>query len=266
MPHKTAAYDLCKHLESDVRNRLLDPDTTNDVVDVAKALAESHTPGWLYYYLMEVEQPPNTGKALARLIDDDTIHETAERYADADGPIINLSQPAEYDWMREDPMKSTRNAYEQKLDDIEDALTTAYEDIIGDDLPHFDDPEFLEWLVAETVEEMNLLKWAVYEEQTRDRDCGATDPTQTVAEWAVKQTHTFEFVAAIATYETRDVADHDTYFDACRRINDEIGAYDDHYVTVDLQADPEDREMPLISLPLPDRDIPREVLDDPLAE
>lgn len=253
MPHKPAAYDLCKHLDNNVRDRLLDPDTPNDVVDVARALMESHTPMWLFYYLSEVEAPENTGELLAQYVDDETIHATAERYADADGPVINFNNPASHNWMSDDPMAPARRDYQNKRDEITTTLQNAYEDAIGDNLPYFDDSDFLEWIADDLVDGLNFLQWAVWEQTAADR--GAENPTRRVAEWHVQQTQPPQLVTAIATYETRDIDDHDVYLDTEQAYMEEYW-YEDH-----LAGESERDDLPTMIVFLPGRDVPRNVLE-----
>ncbi len=252
---KAAAYDIAPHIDADTRAQLIDSNT-HDLTDVVKKLRDSHTPGWLYYYLTEVGNPPNLGSGLAALVDDDTIENVATDYATAEHPTINLATPGASNWMSDDPLAPVRKRYEQKREDIGDAIVTAYSDAFGDDLPLFTTDEFQQWFRDAFLDNLNFLTWAVYEQRAADR--GVDDPTATVADWHVRKTRDYDLIDVVATYRTR---------------GEGVEAYlEDYHEQVREKLEPDQSEIgdesdiPLRSPSLPTRDVSseeiREHIDD----
>lgn len=254
---KAAAYDLAPYIDAEVRATLFDSETKHDLTDVVRKLRDSHTPGWIYYYLNEVETPANLGSGLANLIGTETVNDVAKEYAESDAVRINLVQPGAHNWMSDDPLAPVRNRYEEKREAIGGAIATAYADAFGDEFPILTDDVFQQWFKQRTLDRLNLLQWAVHEQEATDR--GADDPTEQVADWWVARTRGYKLVDAIATYKTKD-DDLDTYLEEKQHSDWE----NDHYVDVDWDAD--EPEIPLRTAVLPSRDVSvedlRERIDD----
>lgn len=253
---RAAAYDLAHHIEPEIRAQLFDENTTHDLVDVVRKLRDSHTPGWLYYYLNEVETPPNLGRGLAALIDEETINDVAREYAESENPRINLAHPGASNWMSEDPLAPVRNQYDEKQNDIGDAVVVAYADALGESIPLFTDDGFQQWFKSAFLDEVNYLSWAVHEQTAADR--GSATPTETVAEWHVKCTRGYHLTDLIATYRARG-EDLDAHFEYWRELSQ-----DERIAEADQAASESD--VPVASPSLPSREVGPEEIQERLGD
>lgn len=181
---KALSYIVLRELDPEVIEALENGDgpTTLDVVgDTIRTSA----PGWVYYYLSEADESPDTpAEQLPSVIPKRKFIERAKDYAEKDNPVINLNTPAEHNWMSEDPLEHVRTAYEERLESIRNSIQSALADTNLD----LTDSQ-LSSLTDRIAQQVDPLQWEVNRVRHREGENGKASD-QTVAHKYVRSRKT----------------------------------------------------------------------------
>jgi hypothetical protein len=95
--------------------------------EVADVLAQTYTPAWIFYYLSEeADGTEEVGEQLVSMTSVEDIEEEIDNKMEQ-GVSINLRNPADQNWMSDDPLKSAREEFESQKQSLRNSLQTSLE-------------------------------------------------------------------------------------------------------------------------------------------
>lgn len=202
---KALAYELTKIVPLEVLEQYKKhPNHSNDLERVGRVLRKSHLPGWLTYAIENSDhEVTDIDTKIPAYISEDTIISVAEEYASKpDTGIINLNQPGERDWMREDPLQPYREQFKEEYQGAVTALSTVFEEVFSDEFDAFQDECFRRVLAEEIIDELDMFTWELYRDETTVEDADTR-----VAEWFVDAVYLDELAEAYMELSDRELPD-----------------------------------------------------------
>lgn len=170
---KETALEIVKALPPEKLEEVSRQNKISSLEDVADVLAQTYTPAWVFYYLSEeADGTEEVGEQLVSMTSIETIEEEIDKKMDQ-GVSINLRNPADQNWMSDDPLKSAReefNAQKQSLrNSLQSSLEAAFEsaeNVSG--VSEEDINNFAEQYAEQLSERVNYVKIHLIKEEGND--------------------------------------------------------------------------------------------------
>lgn len=167
------AFEIAKVLPPETLEDVSRQNELDTLEKVARVLAETYTPSWIFYYLSEeAEGTEEVGECLVEMVSTEKIEEELDNQLDVD-VSINLRNPASHNWMSDDPMKSFReefNSQKQSLkNNLQSGFSTALESVSDiDQITEEEVSEFVDTYSTQISESVNYVHIYSLQEEGKD--------------------------------------------------------------------------------------------------
>lgn len=152
---RALSYTVIQDLESENVEKLENTDGPN-TKNVVRNVIETETPLWAFHYIQECsEELTEPANQIPSIIPKQKFVEKAREYAERDGQVIDLTNPASQDWMSEDPMSRSREEYQERVESINSAVYSVLCEVT-----ELSENE-IEELSGAISNEIDLLQWEV---------------------------------------------------------------------------------------------------------
>lgn len=198
LTEKAIAFEIAKRIDTDTFEGFKQKGSGPGLENAVEGIISTNVPGWLIYYITEEYQNISAfPEKLVALVDDEHIQSTAERYLEADNPIIELANPISQNWMSENPERPFREELERRR---QRATAEVYH-AIKRGFPGFDefaDKDFIDWLASGIIQNTDMLQWEILRRDAENN--GSEYPDRRVAEGLISGIHLTSLAITIDSY------------------------------------------------------------------